>query len=125
MSTRITGPVFDGRAAAAVEAYTRSVEDAVAARGKTLVLQRFGQVFQHPTGRYEATIHTDRVADGARVTDDGRTVYGPWLEGSGSRNYPRTVFRGYRTFRVVRQRLHQEAGAIATAALPPYLARME
>jgi hypothetical protein len=32
-------------------------------------------------------------------------VYGPWLEGVGSRNFPVTRFRGYHAFRVAAQEL--------------------
>jgi hypothetical protein len=45
------------------------------------------QVLQHPTGYYQSKITVERAGTGYRVTDQG-VVYGPWLEGTGSRNAP-------------------------------------
>lgn len=124
-NVHVTGPLFDGRADAAVDAFTHQVEHDIAVAGQRMVLDRLGQVLQHPTGRYESKIRTDRAAGAERIWDGGRVVYGPWLEGVGSRNYPVTVFRGYRTFRIVGQQLRQDSWQIAAITLPPFLARME
>ncbi len=125
MTVAIRGPLFDGRADAALDAFMVAAEDVIAQRGRDLVLSRLGQVLQHPTGHYQGLIQTNRVEHGTRIWDGGQVVYGPWLEGVGSRNYPKTVFRGYRSFRIVGQRLRAESGAIAEVTLPPFLARME
>ena len=118
----LSGPVFDGRARKAVDEFVVDAEDAVAQEGVNLVKQRLGQVLRHPTGYYESRIVSDRQRDDAQVTDQG-VVYGPWLEGTGSRNTT-SRFKGYRTFRLTTQELQAAAHDIAARRLPPYLDRM-
>lgn len=42
------------------------------------------------------------------IVEDGGVIYGPWLEGVSRRNQT-TRFKGYSTFRRVKQRLEREA----------------
>jgi hypothetical protein len=72
-----------------------------------MVRSRLGEVLQNPTGYYESRITSEVSALGARVTDGG-VIYGPWLEGVGSRNQT-TRFKGYATFRKTRQELEYKA----------------
>lgn len=112
-----TGPLFDGRAAAAVQRFTDDARDTIAARGEDLVLAELGMVLRHPTGYYESQIRSERVtADTDRVSDGG-VVYGPWLEGTGSRNSPVTRFAGYGHWRRVKGQLAHEAPAMAEQLL--------
>lgn len=106
------GPVFDGRAAAAFHAAAQRISDTVAEHGRNEILSRFGSVLRsHPTGRLEAGV-TVNSGNPAHITDGG-VVYGPWIEGVGSRNSPRTRFPGYHTYRLIRQRLDAEATKLA------------
>lgn len=50
-----------------------------------------------------------------RITDSG-VIYGPWLEGVGSRNKT-TRFKGYFTFRKVTSRLQQKKGYVTDRAI--------
>ena len=118
------GPVFDGRAAAAARRYVQAAEEEVAEVGKQIVLAELGRFLKHPTGYYESQIRTERTA-GATVVTDGGVIYGPWLDGSGSRNFPATRFRGYPHWRRARQRTDRLAKQTAERVLPPYLARMQ
>lgn len=59
------------------------------------------------TGHYRRSIHTLRRGMQATI-DDGRVVYGPWLEGTSSRNQT-TRFRGYASFRRATQYLEKRA----------------
>lgn len=102
MSTE-TGPFFDGRAQAAIGAFCVESERDLAQDGRDMVLVELDTVLQNPTGYYESRV----TAEADRVTD-GDVVYGPWLEGTGSRN-DETRFKGYFTFRRVGQRLQDEA----------------
>src|SRR6267154_2723207 len=103
-----SGPFFDPRVAHEImQRYCRRVEDAIGDRGVTLIrvfllehykyLRGEGPVPDNP-GYYNSQIQTERQVDALLVRDD-RVVYGPWLEGVGSRNYPVTRFRGYHAFR--------------------------
>lgn len=115
------GPLFDGKTAAALHAYADAVSYKIATYAEDQIRQRLPQVIQHPTGYYQSRITVDRAADGYRVSDGG-VIYGPWLEGTGSRNYPVTRFRGYSTFRRTKALVDRKAPALAQELLARYKA---
>jgi len=120
---RASGPLFDGRAAIAVKEYTRELEHQVAQRGEQLIRTQLGHVLRHPTGRYMSSISVQHKFGDSVVTDSG-IVYGPWLEGTGSRNRT-TRFKGYATFRRMRHQLDSEAESIGNRLMHHYLRRMQ
>lgn len=93
---RRRGPFFDRRARRAVEEFaTEAVTDAAeytVARWLATIGPRLSLA---ATGYYESQIRWSRLGRLHAVAWDGRIVYGPWLEGTGSRNHPVTRFRGY------------------------------
>ncbi|MFF3511534.1 hypothetical protein [Streptomyces sp. NPDC002573] len=115
------GPLFDGRTAKAMHAYRDEISLRIAEEGEKLIRQRLSVVLQHPTGYYESRISVDRAGDGYRVSDGG-VIYGPWLEGTGSRNSPVTRFPGYATFRRTKPLVDQRARQIAVQLLARYKA---
>lgn len=118
-----SGPLFDGGAEKAVEDFRRAAEEEIGKEGVTMIQTQLDRVLRHPTGYYRSRITTERAGDRVQVTDGG-VVYGPWLEGVGSRNKS-TRFKGYRTFRLVAQQLQKKVGPIAERVLPGYLGRMK
>lgn len=118
----ISGPLFDGRANAAVNAFTDAAEERIAEVGVNMVRTQLDRVLRNPTGYYESQVQTDRSVGDMAINDNG-VVYGPWLEGVESRNRT-TRFKGYSTFRIVTQQLDAVAMNIAEGVLPPYLTRM-
>lgn len=118
----ISGPLFDGRADAAAAAFADEAEVRIAEVGVNMVRTQLDRVLRNPTGYYESQVQTDRSVGDMAINDNG-VIYGPWLEGVGSRNRT-TRFKGYATFRIVTQELNGVAVRIAEDALPPYLARM-
>lgn len=119
VKTRKSGPLFDGRADKAVSAFQDDAEREV---GQVLVNEiqaELGKVLRHPTGYYKRQVTTDRARNDLVVTDGG-VVYGPWLEGTSSRN-SKTRFKGYATFRRVAERVAERAGEIAERVLPKHL----
>lgn len=120
--TEFSGPLFDGRADLALEAFKDEAAESVAEVGENDVQRELRVVLRNPTGYYQSRIVTDRATTGNRIHDSG-VVYGPWLEGTGSRNKT-TRFKGYSTFRRVAQVLELKAGEIAEHRLPEYLGRM-
>lgn len=125
MTVKVTnsGPLFNGEAAKAVEDFQVAAENAVGDYVVNEIQSELGQVLKNPTGYYKSKIVTNRQADDSLVSDSG-VVYGPWLEGVGSRNKS-TRFKGYATFRRVTQRLKEQSGPIAERVLPKYLRRMQ
>jgi len=105
--TRMEGPLFNGQADSASDALCDDMSRDVAQRGVDMVRANLDGVLKHPTGRYRSSIVSTRV-NPSRITDGG-SVYGPWLEGTSSRNRT-TRFKGYSTFR----RTAQQLGATAT-----------
>lgn len=119
-----SGPVFDGRAARAAHDMSDAILDDVSSHAKNLIDAELSRVLRNPTGYYQSRIRNERVsANTARVHDSG-VVYGPWLEGVGSRNSPVTRFPGYGHWRRTKQRAADEAGSIAERTAARYLPRM-
>lgn len=114
------GPIFDGRARAAVNAYVDRLERDLAETGAEIVRDELHRVLRHPTGYYESRITVER---GHIVTDQG-VIYGPWLAGLGSRNFPVTRFRGYEHWRRAVERLRSRSRGIAERLLRRYVGRM-
>lgn len=107
------GPLFDGRAESAIE---HGISEGVWAATKEtrgeLGLQ-FLRVFKEPTGNYESHVRALRESPTAGlVTDFGIDVYNHWLEGTGSRNFPVTTFKGYGSFKQVTELMDGRTEAI-------------
>lgn len=124
----VHGPIFDGRAQHALNDFMHEVvwEATKEARGDLGVA--FVKSFREPTGYYEAhlvTVRPTQIGDEVhgRIHDD-EVIYGWWLEGIGSRNYPVTSFRGYHSFRLVAQGLQAKVHQLADRVLPRFIARM-
>lgn len=120
----MTGPLFDGRAARAMQAFAEDARDQIAEFGEEVALREMGMAFQHPTGYYESNVKTTTVsADTARVDDSG-VVYGPWLAGVGSRNAPVTRFAGYDHWRIAKDLVTARGPEIAERVLGRHIEAM-
>jgi len=118
-----SGPLFDGRARLAVRQFVKAAEEEIAEVGARQVRQQLGRVLRQPTGYYQSNIHAVQSSGSWEVNDNG-VVYGPWLEGTGSRNRT-TRFKGYHTFRLVSQNVDRQSSRIAETVLTRYLPRMQ
>jgi hypothetical protein len=121
VDVRNSGPVFDGRAEAAARSLGVDITNAVAFAGYQMVQANLTQRLQHPTGYYQSQLHIVRYGLHAEVTDGG-VIYGPWLEGTGSRNRT-TRFKGYRSFRKAIQRLRADTTKHTVGPLRVFLQR--
>lgn len=140
----VSGPLFDGRAEEALARGIVEARNAVAKAGVKLTQGAFADSIRVNTGRHIASIQVineskvftshsrdktytmpivveDRATD-TLVTSDNAT-YGPWLEGTGSRNLT-TRFKGYQGFRRASQELDRVAQGIADDAISPYTEEM-
>jgi hypothetical protein len=79
------------------------------------IQKRLRAVLQNPTGRYQGRIQTSTQSDSLMVSDGG-IVYGPWLEGTSSRN-GRSRFKGYHVFRTVLQQMDKKAESVTEQAI--------
>jgi hypothetical protein len=128
-TVHVSGPFFDGRTGNAINGAVKDMEREVAQWGYNMVHARLRRVLKHPTGYYQSFIQTERKVDSTEINDgwptSGTPVYGPWLEGTGSRNFPETRFKGYRTFRLVAQRMNAQVGPKADRILRQRLVGMK
>lgn len=112
MAVRESGPFFDGQWEQVMADVAEQAQAAIGEQGVMLVRQHLDGVLRHPTGAYRSRVDaTNRTAD--TTVNDGGVVYGPWLEGTGSRNRS-SRFKGYATFRRVTDQLQQDALRITT-----------
>lgn len=91
------GPLFDRRREQIIEQFTKDLEKETSDELVKLIKAELNRVLRKQTPYYRTKIQRERTGGHYKVTDSG-VVYGPWLEGTGSRNYPVTKFRGYQTF---------------------------
>lgn len=137
------GPMFDGRADAELDRAVHEIRVKVADDGLKMVRGLLLDSIRDNRGVYisrtevieDSHVFVTRgkrktytipvVAD--RSTEDVVTVdlatYGPWIEGTGSRNET-TRFKGYHAFRRASQQLELVAERVADDAIKPYIEEM-
>lgn len=117
-----SGPIFSGEASRILDRMTEEIAAEVGKVAEQDVHHRLGQVLRHPTGKYQRRVRV-QVQGTKAVVDDQRSVYGPWLEGTGSRN-ARSRFKGYATFRKTLQQVQSKSGAIAEQVVARTIGRL-
>lgn len=112
-SMRYSGPIFDFRARRAFADMREELEEEAAEWALDHIKDTYHRRFKHPTGYYESNVRIKNDSGGHEVWDGGWAgpVYGPWLEGVGSRNNT-TRFKGYHAFREAAQALDQHIDEI-------------
>lgn len=124
ISIDFQGPLFDGRAERAMQDASDDAREDIAEFAETHALTLMGMAFRHPTGYYESRVITSRVAADTSLVHDQGVVYGPWLEGVGSRNAPVTRFPGYWHWRRTKQLVAARGPQIADRAVQRRLPEM-
>lgn len=101
------GPLFHGLppSAVIVDVLHGSVQELVNEGEKAVDAQLYSG---HGllTGHYKRSIHGEMASTLHGKVHDSLVIYGPWLEGVGSRNAT-TRFKGYAMFRNARQKVEQ------------------
>ena len=99
-SVRTHGALFDQRGPRIMNEYCDDLEEDGAEWALSHIKGTFHTHFKQPTGYYESNVEIHNTTTGTEVWDGGYAgpVYGPWLEGVGSRNNT-TRFKGYHAFR--------------------------
>jgi hypothetical protein len=103
----VSGPLFAAGNSDLPADFLEEFETEYGKEGVRRVRANLKVKLKNPTGKYSRGIRTDR-SSGTNVVTDNRAVYGPWLEGTSSRNRT-TRFKGYRTFRLTTQQLDRDA----------------
>lgn len=113
----LSGPLFDARGDIDMAQICDGIEHDVAEAGQNMVHSHLVQFIRHPTPYYWTKIETRKNPEGPGVSIwDSFVIYGPWLEGVGSRNKT-TRFKGYAAFRIEAALLQRRAGEIAERAV--------
>lgn len=111
MPVEYSGPFFDGNMESEIKSFMGDVAKELGQIGVASVKATLRSSLQNPTGAYESGIQAEVQQTDLAVTDGG-IVYGPWLDGVGSRNQT-TRFKGYSMFRKAYQELESKAQAVA------------
>lgn len=99
ISVKAYGPLFSGKLAKDVDHAVDAAEEQIATDTANHLRDDLGAPpFKHPTGWYRSHITPKREGSYWIVQDSG-VIYGPWLAGTGSRNWPKTRFKGYAHWR--------------------------
>jgi len=115
ISQRLDGPVFRPSEIRSWETrVTKESEVAVAEYALWRVKAYNAADFKNPTGHYRSQLHV--VRRGVVEVNDGGSVYGPWLEGTGSRN-KKTRFKGYWHWRRTTQDVNRQAVRIVNGVV--------
>ena len=132
VDVKVTGPFFQNAPAKAQAAIGDIMQDAVEAGEQHLdemLRPRPAGVYlavRGPAGskgNYRHQVQGKVVGHLHAMITDGGCVYGPWLEGVGSRNAT-TRFKGYSFFRKTSQWLQKEVVNIANKALKRLVQRL-
>lgn len=117
-----TGPLFDGRMQAQANAAVAEAKYAIAQQVSADVHWTLNRDIKHPTPYYETQINIRPVAQDLSINDRG-VIYGPWLEGTSSRNQA-TRFKGYAAFRKAFNEAKQYAQLMTDRIVTRYLGGM-
>jgi hypothetical protein len=122
--TGTTGPLFDGSAEKVIKDHADAQAQSIAEEAVLAIQSKLDSVLQHPSGHYRSSIHNEQSSLGSWSVNDSEVVYGPWLEGIGSRN-AKSTFKGYHTFELVSSAIESEAERKATDGLDDLVDKLE
>lgn len=123
MSIDKRGPIFDGRAEKAFHDAANSVEKEIATIGASMIRSEMDSTFRTQTPFYRLKNIATPEPPGWAIHDQG-VVYGPWLEGTGSRN-PTARFKGYSIYRRSVARITAIATNTGKRIIVQYMGRMQ
>lgn len=118
-SVEASGPLFDGRTEKAVEKAGDEWERRMGILGASMFRSRLNVVLRKQTPVYRLRVEAKEDRPGWKIWDQ-RMVYGPWLEGTGSRNRT-TRFKGYRTARITTAKLNKMSKDVAVPIVARYI----
>lgn len=119
------GPIFDGRADAALSAWAhdtaRELGDLGVRELRSFTMNKSGRAH----GGFQANLHVYSEGPEARVPGPmiRGVTWSPWLEGTSKRNSS-TGFGGYRLFRKTAARLRRRAAETGQRVMRRYIGQM-
>lgn len=122
MPVSYSGPLFDGRAKAALKAGVDATEEQVALAARDAVRDEVRRRARQRTGYYESRVQVENLG-GDRVVNASGLVYDDWLQGNAPRN-SRSTFKGYQQWDRAKAVVDARAVALVEQTLKPYLGKM-
>jgi hypothetical protein len=119
---QLSGPLLTGNAGRIVVGIVEEIQDTIGQAASERVHYFLDASIQHPTPYYETQVTLQHIREDVVVHDRG-IVYGPWLEGTSSRNR-RTRFKGYGAFRRATSATQRQAPEIARRVIQASLGRL-
>jgi hypothetical protein len=119
----VSGPLFTPAAATALDDMRDEIAGRLAAEGRRRVLATLDSSLRNPTGAYRRRVTQYGPVSGQARLHDQQAIYGPWLNGTGSRNAT-TRFKGYGHFRKTYEALQQAARPLAQQIVAEYVAEL-
>lgn|SRR6266540_608761 len=104
---RLTGPLFTGADSAILRRFNADAKQLLGDAGVEQVRLRVGRRASHPSGAFAAAVTVKDFKKGKTIMADyPQVLYGPWLEGTSTRNAT-TRFKGYKLFRLTKNWLRK------------------
>ncbi len=120
---KIDVPFDDKAMSAGMAGMTLEIKEQISAHVSAHVHTTLNAMIRRPTPYYETQIVTERQGNDLVVHDSG-VIYGPWLEGTGSRNAPETSFAGYGAFGKAEASVTARLGSIIDPIMRKWVAWM-
>lgn len=120
---KLTGPVFEGKATPLIQQFLVDASQTLAEKGVEFVLDVTHARFKTRTPVYETRVSVRPLSTNRLEVWDQGIIYGPWLEGTGSRNAI-SRFKGYRMFRKAKNRLDTERREILREPIQRLIRRL-
>lgn len=123
--SRASGPIQSGAIHRHVRDYEKDVAEELAEEAMQEWLENLDSRLRQQTPYYTTQIEKRRIAWNRWKIHDNGVVYGHWLEGTGSKNAPVTIFPGYWSLRDVKAEFGRgpRRRAIAEEVLETHQAR--
>jgi hypothetical protein len=120
----VQGGLFDGGWEAGIDELMVDLVGAVADTALDTWRDNLNESIRVNNHRYVSETRVTRTTEESATVHDGGSVYGPWLEGQGSRNYPVTRFKGYNSAREATEKVNAKADEVAAPVILRFVEAM-
>lgn len=121
--SRVQGPISSGQMTRDAAMYSHDVAEKLAEEAKDEWVDNLQGSIRNPTPYYWTRIAVRPITSTRYEVHDHDIVYGPWLEGTGSRNAPNSIFPGYWSQARAKETMKRRRGGIAQRILRQYRSR--
>jgi hypothetical protein len=120
--SRVHGDISSGRMEKDATEYEHECAQEIADMAKDVWVHNLQGSIRHPTPYYWTRIDTREITPNRYEVHDHDIVYGPWLEGTGSRNAPDSIFPGYWSLARAKETAKRRRTGVARRVLKHYRA---